>query len=105
MIITGNLDRFSLSLLMTGLLLMSPLAGGNASASMPALPPDATGSLPTAGTVLGWELNMGQIYSQKLRQDLIQPTNPSEDPIIFYENRPNPRPDDRPFLLNTPRPR
>lgn len=94
--------HFGFSLWMAGLLLLSPAASGIASASLPSPPSDATGNLPTAGTVLGWELNMNQIYSRKLQQDLIQRPKPPEDPVIFYENRPHPGSNDRSFLLNTP---
>lgn len=61
--------------------------------------------IPTAGTVLGWELNMNRVYSQQLERNLYnQPKNVDDAPVIFFNNIQN-QPDNNntQFLLNTPK--
>ncbi len=69
----------------------------------------AQASIPSAGAVLGWELNMNRIYTPQL--DPGQQTSPvkpeQEAPVIFYDLKnqpPLPARQNSPFLLNTPNP-
>ncbi len=67
----------------------------------------AQANIPSAGTVLGWELNMNRIYTPQLDPSVpaTQTKSGQEAPVIFYElkNWPTqPSPQDSPYLLNTP---
>jgi hypothetical protein len=69
----------------------------------------AQGSIPSAGAVLGWELNMNRTYTPKLDPGVpaSQTNSGQQAPVIFYDlkNWPSqPTRQDSPFLLNTPSP-
>lgn len=62
------------------------------------------GNIPSAGKVLGWELNMNRQYTQQMNgPGVIQRPNAAEPPVIFYEDQGRPQsPQQSPYLLNTP---
>lgn len=61
--------------------------------------------IPTAGAILGWELNMNRNYSQKLDREIQnQPGKLDEPQVIFFENTKKEPLSENQFLLNTPRP-
>ncbi|WP_303673235.1 hypothetical protein [Vampirovibrio chlorellavorus] len=69
----------------------------------------AQASIPSAGAVLGWELNMNRIYTPKLDPGVpaSQTNSGQQAPVIFYDLKHwpvQPTRQDRPFLLNTPNP-
>lgn len=61
--------------------------------------------VPTAGVILGWELNMNRNYSRPLDRPIYhQHRSLDDDQVIFFENtKQEPLSEDQ-FLLNTPRP-
>lgn len=67
----------------------------------------AQANIPSAGSVLGWELNMNRIYAPQLDPGVpaTQTKSGQEAPVIFYDlkNWPTqPSSKDSPYLLNTP---
>jgi hypothetical protein len=62
------------------------------------------GAVPSAGKVLGWELNMNRQYAQQKNwAGTIQRPNAEEEPVIFYDDRGRTQqPQQPPYLLNTP---
>ncbi|WP_373532786.1 hypothetical protein [Vampirovibrio sp.] len=65
-----------------------------------------SGNIPSAGTILGWELNMNRQYTERLNEKtLLQQQTPAEEPpVIYYDNQgQQPSPNQPPYLLNLPR--
>ncbi len=59
--------------------------------------------IPTAGVVLGWELNMGRNYSQKMEREMQNRPQALDDPkVIYFENAENAPATQEDFLLHTP---
>lgn len=95
----GFFRTIGLPCLMTGLMLTVPALNTPVSAQAPGP------NIPTAGTVLGWELNMNQRYSRQLERDLQGRQQLLEEPpVIFYQDNGKTKPlNDSQFLLNSPK--
>lgn len=100
-----NFFALSIGLLITSLMeavlaLPSPANGNIQLAQAP-----QADKVPTAGAILGWELNMNRNYSQKLEREIQnQPKKLDEPRVIFFENAKKEPLSEHQFLLNTARP-